>query len=110
MNIFHAIYDWLVGFFGIQQLMKILSAGDYSTFRTVKGIMSIFRPLFPLLLLIEIITVLLYRKFKVLDYKISFFSFVLNALIGRFIAIAAIVFCIGLFEKYALFKTSLTWY
>jgi sterol desaturase/sphingolipid hydroxylase (fatty acid hydroxylase superfamily) len=29
---------------------------------------------------------------------------------SRFISIAAIVFCIGLFEKHAIFKTTFTWY
>lgn len=110
MEFFKAIYDWLVGFFGIEQFMKILHSGNYRSFLTLDGFFSIIRPLFPVVLVLEIIGALLYKKFKVLDYKISFFSFVLNAVIGRFISIAAVVFCIGVFEKYALIKISFTWY
>lgn len=110
MDFFKSIYDWLTGFFGVEQLLKILKSGNYHSFLTADGFFSIIRPLFPMVLFLEIIGVLLYKKFKVIDYKISFFSFVFNALIGRFIAIAVTVFCIGIFEKYAFIKTSFTWY
>ncbi|MEO5893204.1 MAG: sterol desaturase family protein [Ferruginibacter sp.] len=110
MDILKAINDWLTGFFGINELIKIIKSGDYSSFLTYKGIVSIIGPLFPIVLVVEILVALLYKKFKAIDYKISFFSYVLNAVIGRFISIAAIVFCIGLFERYAIFKTTFTWY
>jgi len=110
MEFFHAIYDWLIGFFGIEELMKTLRSGNYNSFLTLNGFFSIIRPLFPIVLVMEIIGALLYKKFKVLDYKIPFFSFVLNAIIGRFIAIALVVFCIGVFERFAIVKISFTWY
>ena len=110
MEILHAISDWLIGFFGVKDFLKILISGNYKTFLTSDVFFSIIRPLFPLVLVLEILGALLYKKFKVLDYKISFFSFVFNAVIGKFISITAVVFCIGLFEKYAIVKTSFTWY
>ena len=110
MEVLTSIYDWIIGFFGVEQLLTLLKSGNYRSFTTYDGFISIIRPLFPLVLFVEIIGALLYKKFKVIDYKISFFSFVFNAVIGRFIAIAVTVFCIGLFEKYAIIKTSFTWY
>lgn len=110
MEFFTAIYDWIVGFLGIEQFIKILKSGNYHTFLTSDGFFAIIRPLFPIVLVLEITGAFLYKKFKVIDYKISFFSFVFNAVLGRFIAIAAVVFCIGFFEKYAILKTSFTWY
>lgn len=107
---FKAIYEWIIGLFGVEKFLEILNSGNYKTFLTSDGFFSIIRPLFPLVLVLEILGALLYKKFKVLDYKISFFSFVLNAVIGKFISIAAVVFCIGLFEKYAIIKISFTWY
>jgi sterol desaturase/sphingolipid hydroxylase (fatty acid hydroxylase superfamily) len=62
------------------------------------------------LLLIEIIRALLYKKFRIEDYRIPFFIFVFNRFVSRFLSIAAVAFCIGLFEKHGLFKTSFTWY
>ncbi|MEO6288952.1 MAG: sterol desaturase family protein [Ginsengibacter sp.] len=110
MEYLEAVYDWAVNFFGIEGLLKIIKSGNYSSFLTYDGILTLVRPLFPLLLLIEIIKALVFRKFKLPDYKISFFSYVLNAFIGRFISIAMVIFCIGLFEKYAIITTTFTWY
>jgi sterol desaturase/sphingolipid hydroxylase (fatty acid hydroxylase superfamily) len=64
----------------------------------------------PLILLLEIARAILYKKFRIEDYKIPFLIFIGNRFISRFISIAAIAFCIGLFEKQAIFKTSFTWY
>lgn len=110
MEYLKAVYDWIIDFFGINQLLQIISSGNYSSLLTYDGILSVIRPLFPLLLVIEIIKALLFKKFKSLDYKIPFFSYVLNAFIGRFISIAMVVLCIGVFEKYAIIKTTFTWY
>lgn len=110
MDILKAVYDWIIGFFGVEQFIRIIKSGDYTSFLTYQGFVSILGPLFPITLVIEIIVALVYKKFKVIEYKIPFFSYVLNAFIGRFVSIAATVFCIGLFEKQAIFKTTFTWY
>ena len=110
MESLQSIVEWLKDFFGVHELLKIIQSGNYRELLTYDGILSIFRPLFPVLLLIEIIKALVFRKFKAIEYKIPFFSYVLNAFIGKFISIAAVVFCIGLFEKYAIINTTFTWY
>lgn len=110
MEFLQSIVDWLRDFFGVGDLLNIVHSGDYRALLTYKGMLSIARPLFPLLLFVELLKALLFRKFKAIDYKIPFFSYVLNAFIGRFISIALVVFCIGFFEKYAIFKTTFTWY
>lgn len=110
MDILKAINDWIVGFFGLANFIDTIKSGNYSVFLTYDGIVSIVGPLFPLVMVAEIIMALIQRQFRAIHYKISFFSYVLNAIIGRFISIAMVVACIGLFEKYALFKTSFTWY
>ncbi len=105
-----AVVEWLRDFFGVQELLKIINSGNYRDLLTQDGLLSLFRPLFPVLLLFELIKALVFRKFKAIDYKISFFSYLLNAFLGRFIAIAMVVFCIGFFEPYAIMKTSFKWY
>lgn len=110
MDFLAPIGEWFVKFFGVRQLLEILRSGNYQAFLTWEGFSSIIRPLFPVVLVLEIISATLYKKFKVIDYKIPFFSYVFNAVVGRFIAIAVTVFCIGLFEKYAVIHTSFTWY
>jgi hypothetical protein len=72
MDFFKTIYEWLYGFFGVEQFIKILNSGNYSAFLTYDGIVSVIAPLFPIVLVMEILTALLYKKFKALDYKIGY--------------------------------------
>ena len=110
MESLQSIVEWFKDFFGLHELLKIINSGNYRDLLTYDGILSLARPLFPLLLLIELTKALVFKKFKALDYKIPFFSYVLNAFIGKFISFAVVVFCIGLFEKYAIIDTTFTWY
>ena len=110
MNFFETLYHEVIGFFGMNQLIEMVKSGDYSQLLTLKGILGAISPFIPLLLIIEIIRSAAYKKFKVEDYKVPFLIYVFNRFVSRFISIAAVAFCIGLFEKYAPFKTTFTWY
>jgi len=77
---------------------------------TLKGVLSAISPFIPLLLIIEIIRAVFYKRFKIDDYKVPFLVFIANRVISGFISIAAVAFCIGLLEPVALFKTTFTWY
>ncbi len=104
------LWDELVGFLGIVQLMEILDTGDYSKFRTYDGITSLIYPIIPLLLILELILGLIYKKPQAKVYKVNFLIYIFNRFAGRFIAIAMVTYCIGLFQRYAPFQTTLTWY
>jgi undecaprenyl pyrophosphate phosphatase UppP len=67
IEMFQAIYDWIFGFFGINQFIKIINSGDYSSFLTYEGFISIIGPLFPIVLVLEIVVALVFRKFKAID-------------------------------------------
>jgi sterol desaturase/sphingolipid hydroxylase (fatty acid hydroxylase superfamily) len=110
ISIWHSLQEWAVGFFGLGDLINIIHSGDYGSLRTLKGILAVIGPLFPIVVVIEFLVALLYRKLNIIDYKISFFSYLLNMVIGRFISIGMVTYCIGLFSAHALFKSSLTWY
>lgn len=110
LHFFSILYDQLIGFLGIGPLINMYKSGDFSSLKTLQGIQQAIGPLIPFLLLIEIFRAFLYKKFKVIDYKVQFFTYVFNSFIGRFISIAAVAFCIGLLEKYAIIKTTFTWY
>ncbi len=85
-------------------------SGDYSSLHNLQGIENAIGPVIPFLLIIEIIRAAFYKKFKVIHYKVQFFTYIFNSFIGQFISIAVVAFCIGLFEKHSIFKTSFTWY
>ena len=110
MNIVQAIHDWAVGFFGVKEVIRIIQSGDYAALKTYKGITSVIYPLLPIITVFEFFVACVYRKFKIIEYKIPFFSYLINAVFGRFISIAAVAFIIGTLSAYAVFKTSFTWY
>jgi len=110
MSIIQSIQDWATGFFGLSEIIRIIHTGDYASLRTLNGVLSVVGPILPIFLVLEFLIACLYRKFKVIDYKIPFFSYVLNAFIGRFLSIAAVTYIIGLFSSHAIFKSSFTWY
>ena len=110
MDILGTLYDEVVGFLGISQALELLQAGDYSVFTTYDGVVSLIYPIIPLLLVLEFILGLVYKKPNTKVYKVNFLIYVFNRFIGRFIAIAMVTLIIGWLQPYALFQTKMTWY
>lgn len=110
MDILKLLHDEVSSFFGYQSLIDLLQKGDYNKLRTWGGIQAILGPVIPLLLLIEIIRAVVYKKFAGSHYKITMLIYIANRFIGRFISIAVAVFCFGFFSRFAPIRTSFTWY
>ncbi|HEX4373967.1 MAG TPA: sterol desaturase family protein [Puia sp.] len=110
MNIFQTLYNELTGFFGIDSIIKLVKTGNYNSLLTLDGILGAIGPLIPLLLVIELFRAIFFKKFRFAEYKIPFLIYIFNRVGSLFISIAAIAFCIGLFEKHAIIKTTFTWY
>ncbi|HEV3250511.1 MAG TPA: sterol desaturase family protein, partial [Puia sp.] len=72
MGIFRTLYDELIGFLGIGQLLDTLKSGNYESWKTLDGILSFVGPILPLILIIEIVRALVFRKFKAADYQVPF--------------------------------------
>ncbi|MEO8171616.1 MAG: sterol desaturase family protein [Sediminibacterium sp.] len=109
-NFFKIVYHDFISFWGLNPIVEIFQSGQYDKLLTLEGIKACIFPILPFLLLIEIIRAVVYKRFKIEDYKVPFFIFVFNRFIGRFISIAAISFCIGALSKYAIVSTGFTWY
>ncbi|HEV9036076.1 MAG TPA: sterol desaturase family protein [Puia sp.] len=109
-KILATLYQELIGFLGIGPLLDMYHKGDYSSLHTLQGIENAIGPVIPFLLLLEIVRAAFFRRFKVIDYKVQFFTYVFNQFAGRFIAIAATAYCIALFQKHGLLRTTFTWY
>ncbi|HET6255886.1 MAG TPA: sterol desaturase family protein [Puia sp.] len=109
-NALKILYDELIGFSGLGPLMDMYHKNDYSPLHTFHGILSAVSPVIPFLLLIEITRALVYKRFRIEDYRMPFFVFVANRFLSRFISIAAVGFCISVFTRVALLKTNFTWY
>ena len=110
MDIIEMLWNEVVNFFGIRDFFQILSSGDYSSFITYDGIVSLVLPIVPLLLLLEFIMGKAYKNPQTKVYQIAFLIYVFNRFIGRFISLTMVAICIGIFQKYAPFQTTMTWY
>src|SRR6185503_17510117 len=110
MNILNTLYDEIIGFTGLNPLLDMYHKGDYSSLSTPQGLLSAISPVIPFLLFIEIIRALVYKRFRIEDYRMPFFVFIANRFISRFISIATVAFCISLLEKYAPFHSTFRWY
>jgi len=110
MEFLDTFINEIIRFLGISKALEILQSGDYRAFQTLDGIIAMVYPIIPLLLILEFILGLIYKKPDTKVYKVNFLIYVFNRFIGRFIAIAMVTLCIGLFKEYALFDTKKTWY
>lgn len=110
MEIFEMLFNEITRFLGITNVLEILGTGDYTVFKSYDGIVSLIKPIIPLLLLLELTLGLLYKKPHSKVYKVNFLIYIFNRFIGRFISVAMVAICIGFFQSYAPFQTSFTWY
>lgn len=110
MDFLQTLYNEIIGFLGISQALDILKTGNYSSFTTFDGIISLIYPIIPLLLILELTLGFIYKKTHAKVYKVNFLIYIFNRFVGRFISIAMVAFCIGLFQKYAPFQTTMKWY
>ena len=110
MSSLESIWTEVVSFFGVNQFIEILEKQDNSLFLTYDGIISLIIPIIPFLIFLELILGLVYKKPQTKVYKVIFLIYLFNKIIGRFIAIGMVAFCIGLLKPYAILNTSMTWY
>ena len=110
MEVLETLWNEVIGFLGIANALEILQSGNFETFRTYEGIVALIYPIIPLLVLLEFFLGMVYKKPQTKVYKVNFLIYVFNRIVGRFIAIAMVTYCIGLFQQFALFQTEATWY
>lgn len=97
-------------FLQVSQAWEILRIGDFSTLATYDGIRAFVRPVIPLLLIFEGILGVIHKNPQTKVYRVNFLIYVFNRFARRFISLSMVMLCIGLFQQYAPFQTTMTWY
>ena len=77
---------------------------------TYDGIVALILPIVPLLIFLELFLGFAYKKPQTKVYKVIFLIYLFNRIVGRFIAIGMVAFCIGFLQPYSILETSITWY
>jgi sterol desaturase/sphingolipid hydroxylase (fatty acid hydroxylase superfamily) len=110
LNILSTLWQEVTDFLSIEPVIKMVQTGDYSSLRTLEGLENALAPLIPVLLVVELVRALLFRRFRAIDYKVQFLTYVFNRIVGRFISIGLVLWCIGWASPLAILKSSITWY
>lgn len=110
MDIFQILFEEAWRFLQVSQALALLQSGDLSELTTYDGLRAVIRPAIPLLLIFEAVLGLIYRKPQSKVYRVNFLIYVCNRFIGRFVSFGMVLFCIGLFQRYAPFQVSLSWF
>jgi sterol desaturase/sphingolipid hydroxylase (fatty acid hydroxylase superfamily) len=110
MEFLESFWNEIIGFFGVNQFLTILQNNEIEKFLTYEGIVALILPIIPLLLFLELGLGFIYKKPQTKVYKVIFLIYLFNRIVGRFIAIGMVTLCIGLFQPFALFETSSSWY
>ena len=110
MDIFQILFEEAWRFLQVSQALALLQSGDLSALTTYDGLRAVIRPAIPLLLIFEAVLGLIYRKPQSKVYRVNFLIYVCNRFIGRFISFGMVLFCIGLFQRYAPLQVSLSWF
>ena len=110
MGIFQILFEEAWRFLQVSQALALLQSGDLSALTTYDGLRAVIRPAIPLLLIFEAVLGLIYRKPQSKVYRVNFLIYVCNRFIGRFISFGMVLFCIGLFQRYAPLQVSLSWF
>ena len=110
MEIFERILNEFVDFFRVGGILEAVKTGNYRFFLTLEGFIWLLAPLAPLIIFGEIGWLVLMKRFKKTKYKVTLTVIALNRALGHILSFGVMALCINVFEKYALFKTTNTWY
>lgn len=81
MEILESFYNEIIGFLGVTQAWEILKTEDYTAFTTYDGIASLIYPIIPLLLILELILGLIYKRPQAKVYKVNFLIYLFNRIV-----------------------------
>lgn len=110
MNLITDFLNELITFFRINGLLDIIHSGNYHALLTFEGFLTFISPITPIIIVFEVLWALLRNKFRKESYKVPFLIIVVNRIMSRLIGISVLLLSIGIFRKYAIIHTSLTWY
>lgn len=110
MNIITDFINELITFFRINGLLEIIKTGNYRALLTFEGFLTFISPITPIIIVFEVLWSLIRHKFRKESYKVPFLIIIVNRIISRLMGISVLLLAIGIFQKYAIIHTSLTWY
>ncbi|MDZ7934819.1 MAG: sterol desaturase family protein [Emticicia sp.] len=110
MNIFTEFFNEIIVFFRIEGLLNVIKSGNFRVLLTFEGFLAFISPITPFVIFFEFLWLLIESRFRVSVYKITFLIILTNRIMSRLIGVSVLMLAIGIFQKYAIIQTTLTWY
>lgn len=106
MEILNALLTEFLDFFRLGGLYNILKSGNYSSLKTVSGLIALLTPLAPLVIFGEMGLLLFVSRKSIKGYKINLLVIFVNRVLGHLVSFSVILFCYGAVSSYAFFTVS----
>ena len=110
MNFLEVALNEFLDFFRLGGLYGILMSGNYSSLRSIDGILAVLAPLAPVVFFGEMLFVLVLSKGKIKEYKVTLLIILTNRILSHLLGFSVIMFCYGAFSRFAIVHASMTWY
>jgi len=110
MSLLKELLSELITFFRINGLIEIIQSGNFRVLLSFEGFLALLSPITPFIVFFEFVWLLIQYRFRASVYKITFLIILTNRIMSRLIGISVLVLTIGIFQKYAIIQTSITWY
>jgi sterol desaturase/sphingolipid hydroxylase (fatty acid hydroxylase superfamily) len=110
MPLLKELLNELITFFRINGLIDIIQSGNFRALLSFEGFLTFLSPITPFIIIFEFAWLLVQYRFQASVYKITFLIILTNRIMSRLIGISVLVLTIGIFQKYAIIQTSITWY
>lgn len=110
MSLLKEFLSELITFLRINGLIDIVQSGNFRALLSFEGFLTFLSPITPFIIIFEFVWLLIQFRFRASVYKITFLIILTNRIMSRLIGISVLVLTIGIFQKYAIIQTSITWY
>ncbi len=110
MYIIEVLTDVFKEIFRYEKVIALYEKGGGDAFLNFDGITMFISFLIPLVIVYEIIAGIFIYKRPSKGFWMPFLFKIVNRVIGQFVIIGMLAFCIKFFGQYALFQTTFTWY
>lgn len=109
MDIAKVLLTEFLDFFRLGGLYDILKSGNYSTLKTVDGLIALLTPLAPFVIFGEMALLFFVNRKSINDYKLTLVVIFVNRVLSHLVSFSVILFCYGALSEYAFFHVSWSW-
>ena len=112
MDILKVLFTEFLDFFRLGGIYGVLMSHNYSSLRTVGGVIALLTPLAPFVIFGEMALLLFSDRKRIKEYKVNLLIILINRVFAHLVKFSIMLLGYGVLSKYAPFKVtwSLLWF